>query len=212
MKGHQHYPNTNHSDPGIYWDWSGYYNLINGTSGGGTTTVLDDFEASEGHFYTSPAYSGSTTGVSSSSTAVRTTLTEHGGSYSEQIKLVDNSSSSGSWNVRFLSGAGSTGNNSSLTVSGGKLGFWVYTSVSSMTAALGMDDSDGTERSTSKSIPASTWTFLEWNLDDSSQWNSWYGGNGALTAGTVSLDAIWFYHPNTSYTVYVYIDDVTYSN
>jgi len=36
------------------------------------------------------------------------------------------------------------------------------------------------------------------------------GGNGALTASTVSLDAIWFYRAQTSYNVYLYIDDVTY--
>ncbi len=80
-----------------------------------------------------------------------------------------------------------------------------------MTAALGMDDSDGTERSDTKSIPANSWTWLEWDLDDASQWNAWYGGNGALSASSVSLDAIWFFRAQTSYNVYIYIDDVTYS-
>lgn len=212
VKGHQHYSSQTHTDPGIYWDWSRYYDLINPGGGGGTTLVLDDFEASEGHFYTSPTYSGSTYGISSSSTATRTSSISYAGNYSEQIKLVDNSSSSSSWGVRFLSGAGSTGNNTSLTVSGGKVGFWVYSGGSGMSAALGMDDSDGTERSDTKSIPANQWTWLEWNLDDSSQWNSWYGGNGSLSASTVSLDAIWFFRAQTSYNVYIYIDNVTYSN
>lgn len=213
IKGHQHYPNSSHTDPGIYWDWADYYDLVNGGTPPppGSTTVLDDFEASEGHFINSPTYSGSTYGISTSSTASRTSSIAKTGSYSEQIKLVDNSSSSSSWNVRFLSGSGSTGNNTSLATSGGKLGFWVYTGGSGITAALGMDDSDGTERSISRSITADTWTFLEWELDDSAQWNAWVGGNGALTASTVSLDAIWFYHANTSFTIYVYIDDVTYT-
>lgn len=30
IKGHQHYPNQTHTDPGPYWNWSNYYNLING--------------------------------------------------------------------------------------------------------------------------------------------------------------------------------------
>jgi N-acetyl-anhydromuramyl-L-alanine amidase AmpD len=29
IKGHQHYPNQTHTDPGIYWDWNRYYKLIN---------------------------------------------------------------------------------------------------------------------------------------------------------------------------------------
>ncbi|CAG5078250.1 N-acetylmuramoyl-L-alanine amidase [Parvicella tangerina] len=29
IKGHQHYPNQSHTDPGINWDWPRYYHLIN---------------------------------------------------------------------------------------------------------------------------------------------------------------------------------------
>ena len=29
IKGHQHYPNQTHTDPGIYWNWGLYYQLIN---------------------------------------------------------------------------------------------------------------------------------------------------------------------------------------
>lgn len=29
IKGHQHYPNQSHTDPGQYWDWQKYYHLIN---------------------------------------------------------------------------------------------------------------------------------------------------------------------------------------
>lgn len=29
IKGHQHYPNQTHVDPGQYWDWYKFYNLIN---------------------------------------------------------------------------------------------------------------------------------------------------------------------------------------
>ena len=31
IKGHQHYPNQTHTDPGIHWDWERYYQLINDT-------------------------------------------------------------------------------------------------------------------------------------------------------------------------------------
>ena len=29
IKGHQHYPNATHTDPGVNWDWEKYYRLIN---------------------------------------------------------------------------------------------------------------------------------------------------------------------------------------
>ena len=76
-----------------------------------------------------------------------------------------------------------------------------------MTAALGVDDSDSTERSIARSIPANTWTYLEWSFTDASQWSAWVGGNGAITASSVTLDAIWLFRAQTSYNVFVYIDD-----
>jgi len=30
LKGHQHYPDQTHTDPGINWDWPNYYSLVNG--------------------------------------------------------------------------------------------------------------------------------------------------------------------------------------
>ncbi len=44
IRGHQHYPDQSHTDPGPYWDWNYYYKLINeGTS----VTVM---EGEEGRF------------------------------------------------------------------------------------------------------------------------------------------------------------------
>jgi N-acetyl-anhydromuramyl-L-alanine amidase AmpD len=43
IKGHQHFPNQNHTDPGINWNWDTYYNLINpGTSSCAASTVLNE--------------------------------------------------------------------------------------------------------------------------------------------------------------------------
>ena len=56
------------------------------------------------------------------------------------------------------------------------------------------------------------WTFLEWRLDDAAQWDAWVGGNGAITASTVTLDAIWFYRAQTSYNVQLYVDNVQVRN
>ena len=43
IRGHQHYPDQTHTDPGPYWDWNYYYKLINE---GTPVTVL---EGEEGH-------------------------------------------------------------------------------------------------------------------------------------------------------------------
>lgn len=47
IKGHQHYPNQTHTDPGINWDWEKYYRLINNNPS--ITTITTD----NGNFYDS---------------------------------------------------------------------------------------------------------------------------------------------------------------
>ncbi|QOW19577.1 N-acetylmuramoyl-L-alanine amidase [Lysobacter ciconiae] len=214
IKGHQHYSGQTHTDPGINWNWSKYYGLLNPGSGGGTGAVkyLDRFESSVGHFNTSPAYSGSTTGISSASTATRDCSTRKNGSCSLRVLLKDNKSSSANWAVRLLSGSGNPGSNTKMTRANGTVGFWVWSGGTGTSVGVGIDDSDGTERSTSKSVPANQWTYVSWSLPTSSNWNAWVGGNGAISASTVTMDAIWLYHANTAYDVNVYIDDVQIKN
>lgn len=45
IKGHQHYPNQSHTDPGVYWDWERYYKLIN------NTPTYTSITATSGNFY-----------------------------------------------------------------------------------------------------------------------------------------------------------------
>ena len=56
IKGHQHYPNQTHTDPGIYWNWEKYYRLINPnpsitsiTSGSGNFYDLGGITANYGN-------------------------------------------------------------------------------------------------------------------------------------------------------------------
>ena len=46
IKGHQHYPDQSHTDPGPYWDWNYYYKLINE---GAPSTVLEGEEGRLDH-------------------------------------------------------------------------------------------------------------------------------------------------------------------
>lgn len=210
IKGHGMISGASRYDPGPYFGWERYYNLINPSTGG--TSILDSFESSVGHFNTSPTYSGSTTGISTASTSARNCNTRYAGSCSLNVKLVDNAGSSSSWAVRLLSGAGNPGSNTALPRSG-RIGFYVYSGGSGMSVGVGIDDSDGTERSASRAIPANTWTYVEWHLADAAQWNAWAGNsNGAITASTVKLDAIWFHRAQTSYNVQLYVDNVQVRN
>lgn len=47
IKGHQHFPNQTHTDPGEYWDWDHFYKLVNQNT---STTTLT---AASGDFYDS---------------------------------------------------------------------------------------------------------------------------------------------------------------
>jgi hypothetical protein len=213
VKGHQHYSSQTHTDPGINWDWARYYNLLNPGNPPGGGSVIDSFESTVGHFDTGPAYSGSTTGIAATSLSERNCTTRKNGECSLRLLLKDDAASSDGWAVRLLSGSGSPGSNAALTRANGKVGFWVFTGATGMSAAIGIDDSDGTERSVSRAIAANTWTYLEWSLTDDAQWDAWVGGaNGAITAASVKLDAVWFYRDQTSFDVNVYVDDVQVKN
>jgi hypothetical protein len=52
IKGHQHYPNQTHTDPGINWDWEKYYRLINSNP---TITTITN---TSGNFYDSGGSNG----------------------------------------------------------------------------------------------------------------------------------------------------------
>jgi N-acetyl-anhydromuramyl-L-alanine amidase AmpD len=208
IKGHQHFPDQagQRTDPGRFFSWTRFADGIAGTTP--SAGVLDSFESGEGRFADTPTASGSTVGISSASTAERNNARVKNGSWSEQIKLVDNTVSSASYQVRFLSGGGNPASNAKLQKAGGRLGFWAYTAAPGVSLQMAVDDSDGTERSTAKTLPTGVWTFVEWKLDDGAQWDAWVGGNGTITAAQVTLDSIWFLRAQNTTEIFIYIDDV----
>ena len=52
IKGHQHYPNQTHTDPGIYWDWDLYYHLVN------NNPTITTVTTTSGTFYDSGGSTG----------------------------------------------------------------------------------------------------------------------------------------------------------
>lgn len=177
-------------------------------------TMLADFEASAGTFYNSPTFSGSTIGISTSSTAARVTEQAFNGWSSLKVVLLDNSSSDTNWTVRLLSGGGSPTNNQAL-ISSGYIGFWLKSSSvpSGAQVAITVDDvAGGTELSPKRTVTNSgEWTLYEWNLQESG-WSNFSLGNGVVNGPTATLDAIMFYAPNNSLDWTIYIDDVSYNS
>lgn len=53
VKGHQHYPNQTHTDPGPNWNWEKYYKLINNTY-----SITATFTAASGNFFDTGGPSG----------------------------------------------------------------------------------------------------------------------------------------------------------
>jgi N-acetyl-anhydromuramyl-L-alanine amidase AmpD len=208
IKGHQHFPDQggNRTDPGRFFSWTRFADGINGSTV--FQGVMDSFESGEGRFDSAPTLSGSTLGIASTSTAERNNVRIKNGQWSEQIGLRDDTSTNANWEVRLLSGGGNPSANPKLQKAGGRIGFWVYTAAPGVSVSMGIDDSDGTERSLPKSVPADSWTFVEWKLDDQAQWDAWVGGNGTITSSQVSLDAIWLFRAQNANPVYIYLDDV----
>ena len=104
-------------------------------------TSFDDFESGVGHFTNVPSFSGSTVGISTSSTSAAINDAANNGAQSLQIVLKDNTSSSATWTVRHLSGGGARSNNIQFSKSG-YIGFWMKTNSapSGAQVALTIDD------------------------------------------------------------------------
>jgi hypothetical protein len=168
--------------------------------------VLDDFSNGVGHFNTSPTFSGSTTGIATSSTA---THYVSGTSTHLQVTLNDNTSVTTPWKVRMLSSEGTPASNTSFSKNG-IVKLWLKTSnaASGSTVQIYIDDSDGTEGSKTISvINDGAWHGYVFDLSTWSGVNV-SGGNGKIDGANVTLDAIVLNSPNRSGTWTTYVDDV----
>jgi hypothetical protein len=171
-----------------------------------TIKVLDDFSKGVGHFDTSPAFSGSTTGIGTTSTA---THYVDGSSTHLQLKLNDNTSVTTPWKIRLLSAEGTPGRNISFSKNGiVKLWLKTSTAASGSTVQVYVDDSDGTEGSkTIRVINDGAWHGYVFDLTTWSGVNV-NGGNGKIDGSTLTLDAIVLNSPNRSGTWTAWVDDV----
>ena len=173
-----------------------------------TVTGIDDFEIDMGHFDRDLTYSGSTVGISTSSTKARVTTSAYTGAASLAITLIDNSSSTSNWAVRTLSALGRPEDNVSISADN-KIQLWLATSTAnaSATISLWIDDSDGIEETEKLSIiNDGAYHLYEWDLSTISY--TQITGNGILTGTSVTIDAIMLRSPNGSSNWSMNIDDV----
>lgn len=190
-----------------------YWNLLqNKFVNDNRMVIIADFDTSKIPFDKTPTYSGSTKGVSSSSSAERNTTVVRNGEGALNVLLIDDAGSSNDWHVRLVSGGGSPANNQNLYTPG-FISLWLKTNSAPANSqiAITVDDSDGTELSPKLDIiNDGEWNIYEWNLSETG-WTNFANGNGKIDGSLVTLDAIMFYAPNNSPNWEFYIDDVIFS-
>lgn len=168
--------------------------------------IFETFASGVGRFYRAPTYSGSTVGISTTSSA---THYVNGSSTHLKVTMNDNTSVTTPWFVRLLSGSGNVSENVQ-SAKTGTLYFYLKTTSAQTgaTVRIWVDDSDGTEQSPPITvINDGAWHKYSWSLSNFNGVGA-VGGNGAIDAASVTLDAIILSQPNTSATWTAYIDDV----
>ncbi len=193
----------------------------------GARYLFADFEGSPssgdaGNLGHALSHSGSTTGIvaATSSTAL-VNSSAHSGQWSQQLTITDDpnvgggsDNPDGGWFVRHLSGlpgAASPGTRSANTIRSttGRVGFWAQTTDPGMQITLAIDNTNNVtaDRGTLQPLIADgQWHRYEWDLEDNSQWDGWFNGDGNIDPPDFTLDSIQILGPSANATIYV--DDV----
>lgn len=176
-----------------------------------TPIAFDNFDVNTGHFSLSPTYSGTTVGISSTSTWERVTDLPQAGAGCMRGIFYDDAANTTNWKARLLSGGGTPANNVSVSKNG-KISFWMKTSTANTgaTVCLWIDDSDGTEQSVAKAIAnTGNWTLYEFDLTNFQ--GTAVTGNGVINGPNVTLDAIILQRPHATTNWYFWVDEVIYT-
>lgn len=182
------------------------------------TTVVDGFDTGEGRFSVQPTFSGSTVGIDASSTADWTGIEKLGllGG-GQKIVLVDNAASTSAWQVRHLSGSGAAGANFNMGPKGW-VGYWLKTETAppGASVAIGLDDSGDPATKRSVQLPVindGNWHLYQWNIEDTTHWTPWVvtSGKRKIVGPTVTIDAVWFFGPDSSLPWTIYMDQVSHN-
>ena len=180
--------------------------------------VFADFEqGDEGAFNSSPVTTGAVANLSSGDAVSGQAFD---GQWSKRLTIVDDPlvaddahNPGGAWFVQDLSGFGDPGNNVSRPALG-SLGLWAKTISPDLRISPVVDEAGGltSERGIPQSLIADgQWHSYFWALPDSSQWESWQGGNGIVT-GPFTLDSFQIFGPpvaSANHDAVVYLDSIS---
>lgn len=193
---------------------------IRNTAAPSSRFFYSDFEGAEANFGYEPAWSGSTAGILSTSSARLVTAQAHSGKYSQQIHVVRDSSVSSTtenpngWFVRHVSGNPGAANPASRSANtprptDGHIGFWALTLTEGIQATIAIDNASDVTADRGILLPLiadGQWHRYSWNLDNNDHWEQWASGDGTITGSTFTIDSIQFFGGQTNATIF--LDDV----
>jgi len=190
------------------------------------TIVLDDFNVNEGRFALAPTFSGSTSGLATTSTADRITTDSFEGEGSQQLIFLDDATAGGTSRVRFLSGGGSAAGgsgqpaNTVITTSAGVdgwIGFALKTTTAGWNVQMWLEGAENNGSFQREVIADGQWHVYQWNLDDQTGGtNGWQaagvpgivGGDIDVQDGNYTIDSILFRHTSMPATSTILMDYV----
>lgn len=181
--------------------------------------VYADFEfGDETDYGFSLTASGSTSGIQATSTATPVAGAGRDGSWGQRLTILDNPASGGGgenpdgWFVRHLAGQGAAGGTRASNIprpTEGSVGFWAQTTSPGLEVALALDSTANVtaDRGVRRELIADgQWHRYAWDLDDDSQWDPWFNGDGTIDSADFTIDSIQFFGGNADATLF--IDDV----
>jgi Phosphodiester glycosidase len=190
-------------------------------------TLFDDFEGSKDHFASAPTASGSSRNVAASSSSTVDTQYAQMGESSLRLDIDNSGASPERLQLRLLSGGASPSNNlhdgDKAMGTGGHVGFFMRAEPGNDPLYISVLLDDGTtvqtelERADFQQVTADgEWHLYEWDLADSSMWNNFSGGNGAIGGPNAFIDAIYLSSApatsgGTNWSGTVWIDTVAYN-
>lgn len=176
--------------------------------------VYVSFEIGEGTFDQSLAYSGTTSGILSSSMADLTTESRYEGKYSQKLTILDDGGVSNGWLVRHVSGSSATRGQNILRPTKGYIGFWAKTSTPNVEISIAIDNTANVTADRGLFTPLvadGQWHLYEWNLEDDSQWQGWVNGDGVIDTIDFTIDSIQI-RTDTDQDAVIYLDNIVHYN
>ena len=203
--------------------------LAGGSATQAAPIIFADYDTNEGPFNQHPTFSGSTTGLATTSTADRVTTDNVPGdqpptSGAQHLVFNDDATPGGTSRVRFLAGSGTPGNNTAFTTGAGTdgwIGFYLKTSDAGWNVQIWIEGPENNGSTQTNIIADGQWHLYEWDLDDqdggATGWQAAgvpgiVSGDVDVQDGSYTIDSILFRHTAMPATSNIFMDFVAKSD